>query len=129
MEGFAGPLPHPEHFALYDETLPGAAERILRMAEKEQDHRHAWERTELRWEMGLAAVGQLVVSFVALLIAGGIIYLALDGKEIAAASLAVVSTIVVALVNRKKVFSAGPDAQRKPGAAPPAATKTPQGSP
>ena len=62
MEGFVGPLPHPEHFAHYDETLPGAAERILRMAEKEQDHRHAWERTEIRWEMGLAAAGQLVVA-------------------------------------------------------------------
>lgn len=31
----------------YDETLSGAAERIMRMAEKEQDHRMAWESTAL----------------------------------------------------------------------------------
>lgn len=36
---FAGPLPRPEHFEGYDRTLPGAAERILAMAEREQQIR------------------------------------------------------------------------------------------
>ena len=36
---FQGPLPHPEILAKYDSILPGAAERILVMAEKEQNHR------------------------------------------------------------------------------------------
>lgn len=35
----AGPLPMPSSFGGYEKVLPGAAERILRMAEKEQDHR------------------------------------------------------------------------------------------
>lgn len=36
---FTGPLPHPDSFAGYENTLPGAADRILSMAEKEQNHR------------------------------------------------------------------------------------------
>ena len=39
-EVFSGPMPHPDHFGKYEEILPGAAERILTMAEKEQSHRH-----------------------------------------------------------------------------------------
>lgn len=37
--GFSGPLPHPEILKGYEEALPGTAERIIRMAEKEQDFR------------------------------------------------------------------------------------------
>lgn len=36
---FSGPLPPAESFARYEEVLPGAADRIMRMAEKEQDNR------------------------------------------------------------------------------------------
>ncbi len=36
---FAGPLPSPESFERYDQVLPGAAERILALAEKEQQIR------------------------------------------------------------------------------------------
>ncbi len=35
-----GPLPPASEFGKYDQILPGAAERILLMAEKEQQHRH-----------------------------------------------------------------------------------------
>jgi uncharacterized membrane protein len=41
QEAFTGPMPHPRHLAEYEETLPGCAERIMRMAEKEQDARHS----------------------------------------------------------------------------------------
>ncbi|MEW5775103.1 MAG: DUF2335 domain-containing protein [Thermodesulfobacteriota bacterium] len=40
---FIGPLPPPEVFAGYDNVLPGAAERILKMAEDEANHRRAQE--------------------------------------------------------------------------------------
>lgn len=41
---FSGPLPPPTMYGEYERTLPGSAERILVMAEKEQDHRIEWER-------------------------------------------------------------------------------------
>ena len=40
---FRGPLPPPALFSHYDKTLPGSADRILKMAETEQSHRHGWE--------------------------------------------------------------------------------------
>jgi len=35
---FSGPVPHPEILRGYDQVLPGAAERILTMAELDQKH-------------------------------------------------------------------------------------------
>ena len=37
---FSGPLPHPEDLAKYDQIVPGAADRIIKMAENEMCHRH-----------------------------------------------------------------------------------------
>jgi uncharacterized membrane protein len=37
---FVGPLPPPELLGAYDKILPGLAERIVLMAEKEQSQRH-----------------------------------------------------------------------------------------
>lgn len=36
ISSFEGPLPAPQDFHEYDKILPGAAERIMRMAEEEQ---------------------------------------------------------------------------------------------
>ncbi len=40
---YAGPIPDPLSLAQYDKIVPGAAERILSMAELEQSHRHSLE--------------------------------------------------------------------------------------
>jgi uncharacterized membrane protein len=37
---FAGPLPAPEVLFEYDQALDGTADRIIRMAEREAEHRH-----------------------------------------------------------------------------------------
>lgn len=42
-EQFSGPIPRPDHFKEYDDALPGAAERILAMAESEMAHNQAME--------------------------------------------------------------------------------------
>ena len=39
-EQYSGPIPHPKIISGYEEILPGAADRILSMAEKESQHRH-----------------------------------------------------------------------------------------
>lgn len=44
MKAHSGPLPAPEDLARYDDLLPGAAERIFAMAEREQNHRLSMER-------------------------------------------------------------------------------------
>ena len=45
-ENFSGPLPHPALFGQYNEILPGAAERIFRMTEKQLDHAIELENAE-----------------------------------------------------------------------------------
>ncbi len=44
LEHFSGPLPPPEAFKKYEETLKGSADRIITMAEKQQDHRQKIEK-------------------------------------------------------------------------------------
>lgn len=41
---FEGPLPPPEVFAKYESICPGAADRILRMAERQAEHRQELEK-------------------------------------------------------------------------------------
>lgn len=63
----------------YEETLPGAAERIFEMAETEASHRHRQQDFELRSDANLEARGQIfgfVLGAVALI--GGVILIALD---------------------------------------------------
>jgi uncharacterized membrane protein len=42
---WSGILPRPEDFAKFNDVVPGASERILRMAELEQAHRIEIEKT------------------------------------------------------------------------------------
>ncbi len=69
-----GPLPSPEDFARYDEVVPGAAERILRQAEKEQDFRHAATRSAQAIEAWKVLLGS-VLSLCLIAVAGFAIWL------------------------------------------------------
>ena len=44
---YSGPLPHPQHFKVYEDVLPGAAERILSMAENSMAHSGSIEQQEI----------------------------------------------------------------------------------
>lgn len=46
-----GPLPDPDTLNRYEQMMPGSAERIFRIAEKEQEHRHTLERMSLEGEI------------------------------------------------------------------------------
>lgn len=51
---FSGPLPPPDLLAEYDQVLPGLADRIVAMAEKEGDSRRALQSRAMRLsELGL----------------------------------------------------------------------------
>lgn len=41
---YSGPIPPPQVLKGYEEAIPGSGDRILSMAEKEQDHRHMMEK-------------------------------------------------------------------------------------
>ncbi|GEM_PF-1271321 len=130
-EVFAGPLPHPHHFAQYKEIEPTAPDRILRMAEKEQEFRHRMSSRSLNADVaahfaGLAG-GLLVCSG---LIAGAV-HLALNGQQTVALALlgASVLNLVGLFVNStrkaKPPQAGGQDVPKDAPAAPKAQTPLP----
>lgn len=58
LQSFSGPLPHSGLLKNYDEIIPGAAERILSMAEAEAAHQHDIERLALQCASSEARLGQ-----------------------------------------------------------------------
>ena len=64
----SGPLPDPFSFQAYAKVLPDAPERIMRMAEKEQEHRHEMERKIVDADRIGYFLGQLIAGGLAALI-------------------------------------------------------------
>lgn len=59
-------LPHPEVLEAYNYVVEGSASRIIEMFEREQQHRHAWERNALKTHTFSAILGQILGFVVAL---------------------------------------------------------------
>lgn len=94
QEAYQGPLPHPDLLKKFDEIVPGAAERILLMAEKEQNQRHQLEVKIVendgiifKEEIKLKRRGLLCAFILAFLIIIGGIYLLLTDKSLEGFSL------------------------------------------
>lgn len=82
-EQFSGPMPHPKHLREYDEILPGSAERILSMAEKNLDHNIAMNSMALGAEIDDAKRGMLLgAALFAMLILGAFLSLFITDSEI-----------------------------------------------
>lgn len=50
-EQFSGPMPHPRHLREYESIVPGAAERIIAMAERNLEHNITTERLSVEAEV------------------------------------------------------------------------------
>ncbi len=78
---YSGPLPPPKMLHAYETITEGFAERILSMAEKEQDHRHTIENTAVNGAINKDKRSQsyalLCIIFLSVL-CGGLIYLGHD---------------------------------------------------
>jgi uncharacterized membrane protein len=56
-EQFSGPIAHPRHLREYEEVLPGAADRIISMAENNLRQRREMEKTALEAEIADRKLG------------------------------------------------------------------------
>lgn len=65
MISYSGPLPPPGMLAGYDDICPGAADRIIGMAEKEQLHRHDMDRRIVRGAERHSLYGLVAGTFIA----------------------------------------------------------------
>lgn len=92
---YRGPLPTPESFEHYEAVLPGSAERILAMAEKEQNHRHSSEDRVISYEYTARYIGQAGAVVALCLLASLVAYCATIGEPVAAALIGAISAIVI----------------------------------
>jgi len=56
---YTGSLPPPEHLMQYDKVIPEGAERIMRIAEKDQEHRLKAETTLVTSDVTTTRLGQI----------------------------------------------------------------------
>ena len=77
---YSGPLPHPEILDGYEKVLSGSADRILKMAEKQLDHRISNENKLVDAENQSRLLGLIAGFLIATLGLAGSVYLGSNGK-------------------------------------------------
>ena len=75
-----GPLPLPAVLKQYDDIVPGAAERIMRMAEHQAQHRQDLEARVIRTDNLKSLLGMIFGFVIALVGFGGGLYAALASR-------------------------------------------------
>mgnify|MGYP005926551617 CR=1 FL=1 len=95
-ESFSGPIPHPDLLQGYDNVKSGFAERIVHMAEKEQDHRFESEKLMIKGTIAQSKRGQWFALTIALFVLAGAVLLAYLGHDAVASILG--GTTIVGLV-------------------------------
>lgn len=92
---FSGPLPPPEALEHYERVLPGGAERIIAMAEREQKHRHGVEQRTSRVGAWIGPVGLVFAFLLAALALGGSIWLISNGHSVSGLVIAISEVIAL----------------------------------
>lgn len=100
----SGPLPDSEELQRYEQIAPGAAERIIRMAEKEQEFAHAQtvRNTRTSWYSMLSGS---VMTILALGLAFFMVQQKVGGIEYVVGSVAVLVGVSITgrmIINRKR---------------------------
>lgn len=101
---FASPMVPAAELQSYEAVLPGLAERVVVMIEKEQSLRHDTVRFQTRVQGWLTRVGQIF----GFLLAAGILFIAgkllLDGKDVSgfSALIGALATLIIPFVLGRK---------------------------
>lgn len=90
-------MPTAEILASYNAVVPGAAERVVAMFEREQAHRHRWEERALRVHQVSSLLGQVLGFFVAVAIFGSATVIGLSGNANIAAFIWVFGMAIVTM--------------------------------
>ena len=99
---FQGPIPPPEVLKGYEGILPGSAERLLKMAEEEQQHRFEVDNKLTDGYLSLNFRGQILGFLIVIALIVAIVYLTLNDHEYVAGGLTVVAvSLAVIFVLRK----------------------------
>lgn len=101
---FAGPLPPPEILQQYNEILPGAAERVFSLTEKQAAHRMNLENSIVQAQIRESSRGQTFALIIAVLGLGSAAFLGFHDKTTIASIFAgsTVLGLVTAFILGKK---------------------------
>jgi uncharacterized membrane protein len=100
-----GPLPPPDLLKQYDEVVPGAAERIISMAENQAQHRQELEASVIRTDNLKSILGMVFGFVIALVGFGGGLYAAFAGQPFwgGAVSIGTLTSVVIAFIYGTRV--------------------------
>lgn len=104
FKSHSGPIPDPEDIIQYDQVIPNGADRIMIMAEKEQDFRHKHTMTISKRKLNQSGLGQIFGFLISISVVGGGIYLLSTGQSLAgfATIIIPIAGIITAFVYTRK---------------------------
>lgn len=102
---FCGPLPRPADFKAYKEVLSNAPERILLMAEKQQQHRIDSEERIIKADIRESIFGQVFAVLLVVLFLAAAVYLGINGHDWLAGIVATLSATISAIFYLKSTPS------------------------
>lgn len=76
-----GPLPDPETLSEYSAIIPNGAERIMKMAEKQLDHRMSMENKVISGQLMQSNIGQFLAFLIGIAALGASTYCIVTGHE------------------------------------------------
>ncbi|PWV53409.1 DUF2335 domain-containing protein [Chitinophaga sp. S165] len=100
-----GPLPPPEQLAKYNEIIPNGAERIMRIAENEQQHSNTTEAKMLNatiWTTRLGQIFGLVIGLTVITLGSICIMIGHDLSGTAMSGLGVTGLVSIFVIGRKR---------------------------
>ncbi|MGU8529937.1 DUF2335 domain-containing protein [Clostridium perfringens] len=97
---FSGPLPHPGILKGYDKVCPGAADRIIKMAEDQMHHRQSMEKNFLHSNSRNSLLGIVFAFILGVVVISGGIYCVAIGRQVSGLLFggAGLSTVVIAFI-------------------------------
>jgi uncharacterized membrane protein len=98
VQGFTGPIPPPAVLAGYEQVLPGSANRIITMAERQSEHRQSLERQVVSANIRHAEIGLWLGATVAVLLAAAAVIVTLAGYPETGAVIGAVDIVGVVTV-------------------------------
>lgn len=98
QKSYSGPLPAPEDFAEYEKILPGSTDRILKMAEKQVDHRISSDNKIIDNTYRQSGRGQILGAILVVMFGVISLILGLTGHDNLAKYIGVTTVIGLAVV-------------------------------
>jgi len=101
---YFGPLPPSKEFGNYEQTLPGAANRILAMAEQESEHRRKNEEKIVIHSMKKSGRGQIFAFILAILSLGLVLFSIFKGEPLGTIVPAIIalSSLIAVFAGKKQ---------------------------